>query len=81
MLQVLNAQQHTNFKMQKQLQHTHDTQSAQVEALRDPTHANNQRSFDQVFVAIELFDGEDPTKFDKWIEDLEMACYQSGRNI
>ena len=61
MLQVLNAHQHTNFNMQKQLQHAHDTHSAQVEALRELTHANNQRSFYQLFVAIELFDGEDPT--------------------
>ena len=28
MLQVLNAQKYTNFNMQKQLQHAHDTQSA-----------------------------------------------------
>ena len=52
-----------------------------VEALRELTQTNNQRSFDHMFVAIELCDGEDPTKFDKWIEVLKMACYQSGRNI
>ena len=43
-------------------------------------HANNQ-SFDQVFAAMELFDGEDPTNLDKWIEALEMVCYQSGKII
>ena len=80
MLQVLNAQ-HTNFNMQKQLQHVHDTESAQVEVLKQLTHVNNQRSFDQVFVAIDHFDREDPTKFDKLIDALEMACYQSGKNI
>ena len=26
-------------------------------------------------------DEEDPTKFDKWIKALKMACYQSGKNI
>ena len=61
MLQVLNSQQHTNFNMQKQLQHTNDAQGAQVETLREVTHAKKQRHFDKVFAAIELFDGEDPT--------------------
>ena len=68
MFQVLNAQQHTNFNMQKQLQHAYDTQSTQKEILRELTHTNNQRSFDQVFVAIELFDGEDPTMLYQWTE-------------
>ena len=41
MLQVLNAQQHTNVNMKKQLQHARDTQSTQVEAPRELTIANN----------------------------------------
>ena len=44
--------------MQEQLQLAHDTQRAQVEALRELTHANQSKRFDQVFAAIELFDGD-----------------------
>ena len=51
--------------MQKQPQHAHDTQSAQVEALRELTHANNQRSFDQMVAVIELFDGKTPLSLTK----------------
>ena len=76
MLQVLNAQQHTIFNMQKQLQYAHDTQSAQVEALRELTHTNSQRRFDQVFVASEPFNGVDPTKFDKWIIN-QLECQEN----
>ena len=42
MFQVLNVQQHSNFNIQKQLQHVHDTQSAQIETLRKLTHAKKE---------------------------------------
>ena len=71
MFQVLNVQQYTKFDIEKQLQHAHDTQSDQVWALEELTHVNNQRSFDQVFVAIHLIDGEYPTKLDNRIEALD----------
>ena len=40
-----------------------------------------QREFDKLFNAIPIYDGEDPAKFELWLEQLQSACRVRKRDI
>ena len=48
-----------------------ETQSVALAQLVENTH---QREFDKMFNAIPIYDGEDPDKFEPWLEQLQNAC-------
>ena len=40
-----------------------------------------QQNFDHIFTSIPIYDGSDREGFFPWLEQLEAACFYSGRNI
>ena len=59
--------------------HSHLTQGIQAQgdqalALQQLALSSHQREYDRLFDAIPIYDGEDPSKCEVWIEKLETAC-------
>ena len=66
--------------------HSHLTQGIQVQgdqaaALQQLAFSSHQREYDHLFNAIPIYDGEDPSKCEVWIEKLETACQTGKRDI
>ena len=57
------------------------TQRVQAQALRALTDATEQRGFDSLFNRITKFDGKDPKKCHFWLNQVHVACMDSGRNF
>ena len=56
-------------------------QRVQTQALRALTDATEQRGFDTLFSRITKFDGKDPQKCHSWLNQVHVACQESGRNF
>ena len=57
------------------------TQGDQAAALQQLAFSSHQREYDRLFNAIPIYDGEDPSKCEVWIEKLETACRTGKRDI
>ena len=57
------------------------TQGFQAQALRALTDVTEQRGFDSLFNRITKFDGKDPKKCHFWLNQVHVACMESGRNF
>ena len=53
-------------------------QGEQAQALRLLAESLQQHDYDRLFSAIPMYNGEDPTACEEWLEKLETAC-QTGR--
>ena len=66
--------------------HSHLTQGIEAQgdqalALQQLAFSSHQREYDRLFNAIPIYDGEDPSKCEVWIEKLETACRTGKRDI
>ena len=56
-------------------------QQSQMDAYREMTHSNQAREDDALFAGIEVYDGEDPSCFEGWLDVVEQACNMTDRNL
>ena len=56
-------------------------QETQSVALAQLVENTRQREFDNMFNAISMYDGEDPDKFEPWLEQLQNACRVGKHDI
>ena len=56
-------------------------QQSQMDAYREMTHSNQAREDDALFAGIEVYDGEDPSRFEGWLDAMEQACNMTDRNL
>ena len=52
-----------------------------MDAYREMTHSNQAREDNAVFAGIEVYDGEDPSHFEGWLDAVEQACNMTDRNL
>ena len=57
------------------------SQEAQAAAYREMTKANKLRDDDALFYSIEVYDGSNPTKFERWIDSIDQATCITGRDL
>ena len=57
------------------------SQRIQSQALMALTKATQQRGFDPLFNKIAKYDGKDPGKCNCWLNQVRVACMESGRNF
>ena len=57
------------------------SQKAQAEAYRKMTKTNKMRDDDALFHSIEVYDGSNPAKFEKWIDSIDQATHITGRDL
>ena len=79
--QALQFQQNVNRTMTEHLNNTARTQQQQGAALERLVENTRQREFDKLFGAIPIYDGEDPEKFEPWLNQLENACIVGKRDV
>ena len=56
-------------------------QQSQMDAYREMTHSNQARKDDALFAGIEVYDGEDPSRFEGWLDAMEQACNITDLNL
>ena len=56
-------------------------QQSQMDAYREMTCSNEAREDDALLAGIEVYDGEDPSKFEGWLDAMEQACNMTDRNL
>ena len=56
-------------------------QQSQMDAYREMTHSNQAREDNALFAGIEVYDGEDPSRFEGWLDAVEQACNMTDRNL
>ena len=56
-------------------------QQSQMDAYREMTHSNQAREDDALFAGIEVYDGEDPSHFEGWLDAVKQACNMTDRNL
>ena len=56
-------------------------QQSQMDAYREMTRSNQAREDDALFAGINVYDGEDPSKFEEWLDAVEQACNMTDRNL
>ena len=78
---VLQFQQNVNRNMIEHLNNTAKTQKQQGRALEWLVENTRQREFDKLFDAIPIYDGEDPERFEPWLNQLENACIVGKRDV
>ena len=57
------------------------SQEAQATAYKEMTKTNKMRDDDTLFHSIEVYDGSNPTKFEKWIDSIDQATHITGRDL
>ena len=80
MLQLARAQDQTNGHLQQHLQQGQINMQAHTIALQQLATSTYQCKFDHIFTSIPIYDRSDRGFF-PWLEQLEAACFYSGRNI
>ena len=81
MLQLARAQDQTNRYLQEHLQQGQMNMQVHTGALQQLATSTYQRNFDHIFASIPIYDGSNRQDFFPWLEQLEAACFYSGRNI
>ena len=56
-------------------------QQSQMDAYREMTHSNQAQEDDTLFTGIDVYDGEDSSKFEGWLDAVEQACNMTDRNL
>ena len=56
-------------------------QQSQMDAYREMTQSNQAREDDALFAGINVYDSEDPSKFEGWLDAVEQACNMTDRNL
>ena len=56
-------------------------QQSQMDAYREMTRSNQAREDNALFAGIKVYDGEDPSKFEGWLDAMEQACNMTNRNL
>ena len=74
MNRLLEAQRYVNQTMATHMNALTAAQETQSVALAQLVENTPQREFDKMFNAIPIYDGEDPDKFEPWLEQLQNAC-------
>ena len=57
------------------------SQEAQAQAYREMTKTNKMRNDDALFHSIEVYNGSNPIKFEKWIYSIDQATCITGRDL
>ena len=57
------------------------SQEAQATAYKEMTKTNKMGDDDALFHSIEVYDGLNPTKFEKWIDSIDQATCITGREL
>ena len=81
MNRLLEAQRYVNQTMAAHMNASTAAQETQSVALAQLVENTHQREFDKMFNAIPIYDGEDPDKFEPWLEQLQNACRVGKRDI
>ena len=81
MLQLARAQDQTNRYLQEHLQQGQMNMQAHTGALQQLATSTYQRNFNHIFASIPIYEGSNREDFFQWLEQLEAACFYSGRNI
>ena len=81
MNRLLEAQRGVNQTMAAHMNTTVAAQETQSEALMQLVENTRQREFDKLFNAIPIYDGQDPDRFEPWLEQLQNACRVGKRDI
>ena len=81
MNRLLEAQRYVNQTMAAHMNVSTAAQETQSVALAQLVENTRQREFDKMFNAIPIYDGEDPDKFEPWLEQLQNACRVGRCNI
>ena len=74
MNRLLEAQRYVNQTMAAHMNASTAAQETQSVALAQCVENTHQREFDKMFNTIPIYDGEDPDKFEPWLEQLQNAC-------
>ena len=74
MNRLLEAQRYVNQTMAAHMNALTAAQETQSVALAQLVENTHQREFNNMFNAIPIYDGEDPDKFEPWLEQLQNAC-------
>ena len=56
-------------------------QQSQMDVYREMTHSNQVREDDALFAGIEGYDGEDPSRFEGWLDAVKQACNMTDHNL
>ena len=86
---VMQFQQNVNRNMVEHLNMTVKNQELQGKALGQLVENTRQREFDNLFDSIHIYDwgliniydGEDPEKFEPWLSKLESTCIVGKRDV
>ena len=81
MTRLLEAQRHVNQTMVAHMNASTAAQETQSVALAQLVENTHQQEFDKMFKAIPIYDGEDPDKFEPWLEQLQNACRVGKHDI
>ena len=74
MVDVLTIQQQTNLTLQDQVRRADDAQMKQTLAMHDLADMTEQRTYDSMFAAVPIYNGNDDEDFDEWADQLEALC-------
>ena len=74
MTKPLEAQRHVNQTMVAHMNASTAAQETQSVALAQLVENTCQWEFDKMFNAIPIYEGEDPDKFEPWLEQLQNTC-------
>ena len=81
MNRLLEAQGYVNQTMAAHMNALTAAQETQSIALAQLVENTRQREFDKMFNTIPIYDGEDPDKFEPWLEQLQNTCRVGKCNI
>ena len=56
-------------------------QQSEMDAYREMTHSNQAWEDNTLFAGINVYNGEDPSKFEGWLDAIEQACNMTNRNL
>ena len=81
MLQLARVQDQTNRHLQQHIQQGQVNMQAHAGALHELANSTQQRNYDHIFASIPVYDGSNRDDFFPWLDRLEAACYNCGRDI
>ena len=81
MNRLLEAHRYVNQTMVAHMNASTAAQETQSIALAQLVENTHQREFDKMFNAIPIYEGEDPDKFETWLEQLQNACRVGKHDI
>ena len=56
-------------------------QQSQMDTYKEMTHSNQARDDDALFAGIPVYDGEDPSCFEEWLDAVKQACNMTDRKM